>query len=410
MIGKRLVTLIAVTVALLSAFCLADGRSPSKGTKFTTLWSFGTSGDVAYPESPLVFDKNGNLYGLAYSVGVFELSPSGSGWTEKVFYEFSGPPGDGAESGGNFAIDAKGNLYGATWAGGNRGGYDYGTLFEITSAGSESFLYKFVGPPDGASADGVIRDTKGNLYGETAYGGTGPCSIGGCGTVFEVTKKGKESILYSFTGGADGSYPLGGLTIDKQGNLYGTTLAGGIQNCPPNLGQNGCGVVFELTPGAGGWTESILYSFTGGADGGAPGIGLIFDKLGNLYGETAVGGAYGYGTAFKLTPSGGTWTETVLHSFNADGTDGTDPTGLVFKGTNLYGTTWTGGSSSACSGGCGTVFEITSGGGYKVLHSFSGSDGANPGWGLTLGKGGIFYGATFHGGDYGAGTVFTLKP
>lgn len=407
MIGKRLVISGALAIAVLSALLLA---TPAKAQQFATLHSFGASGDVAHPESPLVFDKVGNLYGLAYADGVFELSPSGGGWTEKVFYEFSGY-NNGAEPVGSFAIDAKGNIYGSTWT---TGGVDtYGTVFELTPAGTESFLYNFAGPPDGASVDGVIRDTKGNLYGETAYGGTSPCNNGGCGTVFEVTKKGKESVLYSFANdGTDGNYPLGGLTMDKLGNLYGTTRAGGIQNCPPNLGQSGCGIVFELTPAGGVWTEKILYSFTGGTDGGAPGSVLIFDKQGNLYGETSVGGDYGYGTVFKLTPGGGGWTETVLHSFNADGIDGTNPASVVFKGKNLYGTTWTGGSSSACSGGCGTVFEITSKGVEKVLHSFSGSDGANPGNGdgLTLGKGGILYGATFNGGDYGGGTAFMLKP
>lgn len=391
-------------MAIAVSFCLLLlGLQSAQAQQFATIHSFGASGDVSFPESPLVFDKEGNLFGEAYGNGIFELSPSGGGWTEKVFYTFGGP-GDGSEPIGNFAIDAKGYLYGASWGGGYASGQAYGTVFELTPAGSESFLYKFQGRPDGASADGLVRDKKGNLYGETAYGGTGSCNVvgvGGCGTVFEVTKKGKESVLYSFAGGTDGIYPYGGLIIDKQGNLYGTTSEGG---------QSGFGVVFELKPTGGSWTESILYSFSGGADGGAPGIVLIFDKLGNLYGETAVGGAYGYGTVFKLTPSEGTWTETVLHSFNADGTDGTSPTGIVFKGSTLYGTTANGGSSNACPGSCGTVFQITSGGGYKVLHSFSGSDGFNPSNGLTLGKGGVLYGPTLRGGDYGGGTAFMLKP
>src|SRR5271165_6273380 len=132
MIGKRLMTLGALAVAVLSALPLA---APAQAQQFTTLYSFGASGDVAHPESPLVFDKKGNLFGEAYGNGIFELSPSGGGWTEKVFYAFGGP-GDGAEPNGNFAIDAKGNLYGATWTGGIGSGGAAGTVFVLTSAGS----------------------------------------------------------------------------------------------------------------------------------------------------------------------------------------------------------------------------------------------------------------------------------
>ena len=216
----------------------------------------------------------------------------------------------------------------------------------------------------------------------------------------------EEKVLHSFSGGADGTYPYGGLIFDAAGNLYGTTTSGGTSNT---------GTVFELTPAAGGtWTEKVLHSFSGGTDGIHPYAGLIFDAAGNLYGTTDLGGAYGYGTVFELTPAaGGTWTEKVLHNFNNGGTDGTRPYArLTFDAAgNLYGTTYGGGAYNSY----GTVFELTPAAGgtwtEKVLHSFgSGTDGLIPYGGLIFDAAGNLYGTTAYGGTNDLGTVFELTP
>ena len=236
-----------------------------------------------------------------------------------------------------------------------------------------------------------------------------------------------EQVLHSFNqNGTDGFYPSAGLIFDAAGNLYGTTPAGG-SGCVPYFG---CGTVFELTPTAYvGWTERVLYSFCVGNcdDGSQPFAGLIFDAAGNLYGTTHRGGGFNLGTVFKLSPNGnGGWTETVLHSFSY-GTDGIYPSaGLIFDATgNLYGTTTEGGTGSGCGNdGCGTVFELSpnGNGGWTetVLYSFCSqtncTDGATPVAGLILDAVGNLYGTTNAGGNffsncpYLCGTVFKLSP
>ena len=175
------------------------------------------------------------------------------------------------------------------------------------------------------------------------YGGAS-----GFGTVFKVTPSGVETVLHSFApNGEDGFYPYGGVILDSKGNLYGTTEYGG---------KTGVGTVFEVTASG---TEAILHSFSGGVDGISPYAGLVFDKKDNLYGTTLYGGSFDLGTVFELTNSG---TETILHSFARNGTDGYFPSaGLsIDKAGNLYGTTQTGGTASgtSCSSGCGVVFKI----------------------------------------------------
>jgi uncharacterized repeat protein (TIGR03803 family) len=261
---------------------------------------------------------------------------------------------------------------------------------------------------------GLVADSHGNLYGTTQSGGTGSCASGnGCGTAFELSPSSSgwtETILHEFgSATTDGWRPYVGLVMDKSGNLYGTTGDGGT--------YGDFGTVFELSPGSGGlWTEKILHSFGSGKDGSLPVGALVFDTSGNIYGTTETGGAYGWGTVFELVPkAGGSWSESVLHSFNNNGKDGYYPLGsLVFdsKG-NLYGTTWEGGAHSL-----GTIYEIApkSTGGWKeqVVFSFNGKNGAVPENGFTVDGLGNFYGTTLYGGNNsgcgggGCGTVFEL--
>jgi uncharacterized repeat protein (TIGR03803 family) len=306
----------------------------------------------------MISDSSGNLYGTTRSGGdsdvgtVFKLAPTGSGgYTESVLHAFTGSS-DGANPVGRLLMDSQGNLYGTTEFGGSN---NTGTVFKLSPSGggyTESILYSFAAGSDGANPVAcLIMDTTGNLYGTTAYGGGS--SINSNGTVFKLAPNGSggytESVLYRFTGGSDGANPFGGLIMDTAGNLYGTTYYGG--------GSQNDGDVFKLAPnGSGGYTESVLYSFTGG-DGANSLADLMLDTGGNLYGTTQSGGSNNSGTVFMLSPNGGGgYTESVLYSFTA-GSDGSVPTaGLIMDSTgSLYGTAAYSGSGGF---GYGTVFEI----------------------------------------------------
>jgi uncharacterized repeat protein (TIGR03803 family) len=364
-----------------------------------------------------------------FAMTMFSAGTRAAAQTEKVLHNFSYIENgkDGNQPQGGLVSDDAGNLYGTTIYGGTGlcgdgagGVVGCGIVFELipqTGGGwKEQVIHNFIfnGKDGQAPNAGLIFDAAGNLYGTTADGGTGPCSISGaysgCGTVFELTPRSggwSETTLHNFDFnglGKDGQTPLGRLVFDASGNLYGTTQEGGVY---------GLGTVFELMPKSGGWAETILHNFGNGKDGGSqPVYGLIFDTAGNLYG-TAAGGANGEGMVFELTPKSGGWAETVLHSFNNDGADATDPEGsLVFDAAgNLYGTTFSGGSV-----GGGTVFQLTPVGGgiwtETILHNFgNGGDGANPGAaGLIFDASGNLYGTTLEGGTYDYGTVFELLP
>jgi hypothetical protein len=333
---------------------------------------------------------------------------------EKVIYSF--PSGGGITAVGTLTLDEAGNLYGVVAGIGN------GAVFELTPAKggrwTETNIYNFTGGSDGsAPSGGVIFDAAGNLYGVATTGGNG-CS-GGCGTVYELTpgENGQwtVSVLYSFTGGTDGGYPAGTLVFDPGGSLYGGTETGGDLSCTVT-GHNGCGAIFELSPGENGqWTEKVVHAFKAHSDGAeeVP-SGLIFDGAGNLYGTTAMGGKGGVGTAFELKLTrGGKWTETVLHSFSS-APDADSPAGaLVFSGSALYGTTAFGGSSTCYEGlGCGTVFQLTENGGAwseTIIHSFQGSDGIGPTAAVLPDQAGNLFVVTSGGGsDWG--TVVELTP
>ena len=378
-------TVSSRTVATVQVACAA-------GTE-TVLHAFeGGPADGADPQGMLALDNSGNLYGTtyeggAYGVGtVFEVSAAG---TESILHSFAGGAADGGYPRAGVVLDGAGDLYGTT---ANSGAYGEGTVFEINTSGAESVLYSFAGgAADGARPQGSpIMDSAGNLYGTTSAGGAL-----GLGTVYALDPTGAESVLYSFAGGTtDGQVPLGHLVMGSSGSLYGTTSIGGAYDL---------GTVFEISPNG---TESVLHSFTGGAtDGAYPRAGLVMDSAGNLYGTTSAGGADDLGTVFEISAAG---TESVLYSFAGGATDGSDPTGgLVMDGAgNLFGTTAAGGANDL-----GTVFKLSPGGTETLLYSFVGgsTDGASPKAGLILDGAGNLYGTTSAGGVDDDGTVFEIN-
>jgi uncharacterized repeat protein (TIGR03803 family) len=340
--------------------------SPTAGGGWTetVLHSFNDDGvDGVAPESALVLDAAGNLYGTTYSGGahdygtVFELSPmAGGGWSETILHSFNNP-GDGYAAVAGLVLDSAGNLYGTTVEGGR---YNSGTVFELSPAAggvwTEKILHHFASSSVDGSGPlaGVTMDAAGSLYGTSGGGAYG------AGAVYEISRTtGTEKVLHSFSNTSkEGFSPMGGVILDAKGNLYGTTAVGGatqhcgVQRCPAPYGT-----VFELMPNAGGsWSVKVLHTFLGnGKDGTIPEASLVFDAAGNLYGTTISGGSSGYGTVFKLAPSaGGSWTETVLYSWGDTPSDDAPRAGLILDSAgNLYGTT------PGDSSGNGAVFEIT---------------------------------------------------
>ncbi|HTT83603.1 MAG TPA: choice-of-anchor tandem repeat GloVer-containing protein [Rhizomicrobium sp.] len=343
-------------------------------------------------------------------------------FTEKVVHSFAGGT-DGARPFGN-VLDVKGTLYGTTINGG-KGCHKLGcgTAFSIKlSTGVEAVRYSFGN--HGPAPEGGLIDVNGKLYGTTFYGGGKGCGGPGCGTVFSLDMKtGTEKVLYSFCrqqNCADGRYPAAGLT-EVGATLYGTTSQGGV-NC---ANEGGCGTVISINPQTG--AETVLYSFCG-QQNCADGWGPLADMIGIngiLYGTTALGGAYNDGTVFSLDPATGE--ETVLYSFSG-GADGQYPAAALTNVNGvLYGTTaYGGGTGCEGSSGCGTVFSLDPGiGTEKVLYSFCSrkncTDGAEP-WAGLIDENGVLYGTTDFGGasgnggetdcspNPGCGTVFSFEP
>jgi uncharacterized repeat protein (TIGR03803 family) len=382
----------AQTESVIHSFSLTnDGQSPgsellldASGTLYGTT-SFSSEGEFngtvfslvpsggSWNESVLAFvagnpggglieDSSGNLYGVTTNGGavdagsVYELSPSGGSWSMNVLYSFCDPKSceqDGSYPVGELVPDASGNLYGVTESGGKKpkgcpqqGSSGAGTLYKLSSAGgswTKSILYKF-DKTIGCFPLGLHMDSTGAIFVTTSGGGAH-----NGGTVVELAKHGSKwtaTVVHSFGKGTDGVTPNDGLDEDASGNLYGTTRAGG---------DDGDGVVFELSQVGGTWKETVLYSFAGAADGSRPLDGVHIDTAGVVRGTTVEGGTNNAGVAFTLTQSGGTWSEAVFHNFGS-GSDGAGPWArLVEDGSgNLYGTTRGGGTS-----GIGTVFEIT---------------------------------------------------
>lgn len=382
------------------------------------------SGDGADPITSLTLDEGGNLYGTTSRGGgghctppcgtVFQLIANSDGtWTENLLHQFSGGS-DGESPLAGVIFDAAGNLYGTTSAGGVNDPC-CGTVFELThnSDGSwtKSMLYNFKGGGDGdMPTSNLIFDGAGNLYGTTDIGGSA-----GRGTVFQLIPHSNgiwtESVLYNFCSVqncVDGAFPIAGLASDAAGNLYGTASMGGVDlSC--------CGTVFKLTHKSdGSWTMSVLYSFEGGSDGGLPNSNLIFDGAGNLYGTTGGGGNNNHGTVFQLIPhSSERWTESVLHRFCAltNCVDGALPTALTFnEAGTLYAATAYGGSVDD-----GIVFRLAprprKRWAFSAIHTFKGKPGIRPLGGLVFDKAGKAYGTTSLCATKGCnGTVFELTP
>lgn len=357
------------------------------------------------------------------SVSMRQTRPAAS--REVVLYRFRGRHQDGALPGDSLIADADGALYGTTVYGGT---HDDGTVYKLTPKGSgyaESVLYSFKGGKDGANPGGrLIADLSGTLYGTTTLGGNLACAnvLGkGCGTVFALTQSGSRYMkrtLYTFKGyPSDGTQP-DTLVADASGALYGSTSFGGDSGKCSTEGP-GCGTVFRLSESGTSYQESVLHSFDGGHDGLNPTDGLLMDNTGALYGTTFFGGRTGNGTVYRLLPARRGYAERVLYSFKG-APDGYGPNGSLIRdrtGT-FYGTTLNGGTGCG-SGGCGTAFALRpSGSAYveTVLYNFHGGyDAAFPTGGLLASKSGALYGNSGDGGSMycdhaGCGTVFELTP
>jgi uncharacterized repeat protein (TIGR03803 family) len=348
------------------------------------LHNFSSPSHGANPETGVIRDSAGSLYGTTTYGGasnagvVYKVSASGH---QTVLYSFTGAA-DGANPYGGLAADSAGNLYGTTSRGGTSG---VGLIFKIGSSGQETVLHSFAGSDGSYPWSTLIRDSAGNLYGTAATGGTG-----GWGVAFKLDAAGNETTLYNFTGGADGGFPMGALARDSAGNLYGATELGGT---------SGAGVVFKI--GSSGH-ETVLYTFTGGADGRGPMGGVIRDQTGNLYGTAQGGGATAAGVIFEVPAAGN---ESTLYSFTGQ-SDGNGPEAGLTRDTagNLYGTTYNGGAASA-----GVVFKLDTEGHETVLYNFTdGADGGHPMAGVILDSGDNLYGTTYAGGAIAAGAVYKL--
>jgi uncharacterized repeat protein (TIGR03803 family) len=417
-----------VTLAILTGMFIL--LSPNAfASQFTGLHNF-LAKPGEFPNSGLIIGPDGGFYGTTGMSGgsqcfplcgaVFEIKQTSTGWQYHIVHNFRGPNHDGESPIGPLLFDNVGNLYGTTSAVNSTGCFtrhtDCGTVFKLspTSKGGweETILYRFTGRTDGAwPAGNLVLDSAGNLYGYTLGGGNNNLCGQVCGVVYELSPGASgwtETVLHTFTGGSDGYTPRG-LTPDTSGNLLGVAESGGTanSNC-----EAGCGTLFKLTPGAGGWSLSVIYSFSGGSDGGYPISPLVFDTQGNLFGTTLLGGSVQCpnecGTVFELSPNGSGWNFSDVYS--CSGSDGADPQGILFDSAgNLFGAA--SGGKTTC--GCGVLFELVPGSGNwteTVLYTFNGkSDGQFPNPVIQDGAGHLF-GTTANGGSDNFGTIFKFTP
>ncbi len=394
---------------LLSAVEIAAGQT------YTQVYAFTNGLDGSYPTNGVVADAAGNLYGTTAYGGVgfatygtaFEVLATGG---ERSLHEFSGNT-DGAYPHSGVIVDDAGNVYSTTQQGGDSGCQDFGcgVVFKISQkrAEQELFIFKDDSLDGGWPVGGITRDGAGNLYGTGLIGGSG-----GDGVIFRIDPSNHEKVLYNFSG-SDGNGPNTRLVRDQAGNFYGATEFGGGVEC----NTVGCGVVYRLNRNGG---LTVLYKFTGGADGGIPTNGaLALDSAGNIYGTTTYGGDTscqvgtwpGCGVVYKLDPAGN---QTVLYSFH-NGADGATPSSGVLLGANgnLYGTAQGGGSfSGSCARnnfGCGVIFQLSPAGEETILHTFQYDEGAFPQGDLII-RQGFLYGTAETGGANGFGVVYKIQP
>jgi uncharacterized repeat protein (TIGR03803 family) len=403
----------AFLLFLLLASSFAFAQEPTLGIDPLHQFSGVPAGQK--PSAGLTADRAGNFYGTTIFGGVtpdlcelggcgtvFKMSRQGQSWIFSSIYQFHGGS-DGANPWGRVVIGPDGALYGFTHGGGTNTqcqGYGCGTVFRLTPPSSfcravlcpwtETVLYRFQGQADGAMPVGDLTfDASGAIYGTTSQGGNSGCSGHGCGVVFKLSRSGggwAETVLYTFVDSPDGAAPYDGVTFDAAGNMYGTTSTGGT---------NQRGTIFELSPSGSGWTETILHSFAG-ADGLEPFAGVILDAGGNLYGATAGGGPVGGGVAYKLSHDNGGWTYSMLDNFF--GGIGPMQKLTLDSAGNLYGAN----QSSGIGPYYGQVWELTPSGGQwteTILYDFTNYfNGQYPNGGIWLDAGGNLYGTTQSGG------------
>jgi uncharacterized repeat protein (TIGR03803 family) len=410
-----------LSAALALTVALAMITAPlAQAQTFNLIYGFTGGADGGGP-SVFARDSAGNLYGTAYSGGVyvlnqgylndygtvFKLDRNGK---ETTLHTFNGV--EGGISPTALVRDSAGNLYGTTYTGGIQScgyGMGCGVVFKIDTHGNFSLLHNFQGGSDGDLPISLIMDSAGNLYGVTNWGGN--CARGyGCGTIFKIDTHGIYTLLYSFTDGNDGRWPQGSLALDSAGNLYGTTEYGG---------SGGWGVVFKLSQGG---QLTPLYSFNSRTGYGP--YGVLLDSAGNLYGAVQGGGTYGAGFVYKLNPANQQYG--VLYNFTG-GNDGGGPSAQLAEDAAgiLYGTASYGGTSTRYQGcywlagyyttGCGVVFKLNPSSGQEtVLHNFTGfADGGGPESGVILDPAGNIYSTASYLGpliSYANGTVFEIKP
>ncbi len=376
----------------------------ARAQTFNVIYSFNQNAVGAVPNAGVTLDRNGNVYGTNYFYGtaygtVYKLTNRNGVWMPTVLYTFQGGM-DGANPASRVVFGSDGALYGTTSQGGGNGCFSQngcGTVFKLTPPATacktsicpwnETVLYRFTNGADGAIPEygDLIFDSAGSIYGTTSGSNTS------FGSVYKLTNSGgtwTETTLWTFTGGSDGEFPLGGVVFDHAGNLYGSTNTN----------------VFELSPSDGGWMETVIQTFNGMNEGFSSEAGVVFDRAGNLYGSVDIEGPGGNGSIFQLTPSGGSWSLEIIH-------DGGDLVGtnLNFDAAgNLYGTRISG------QGNDGEAFKLSFLNGswtYTLLHAFTGgNEGAGPYDGMVMDANGNLWGTTAEGGAHNYGMVYELTP
>lgn len=395
----------------------------ARAQTYSVIHNFSGGGDGKTPDTGTL-DGAGNFYGTTEAGGsnqpncgstgcgtVFKLTQKNGAWVLSTLYNFTGGS-DGNAPRAGLTLGPDGSIYGSTVGG---GGHGFGTVYKLQPSftfcrsilcpWNETILHRFTAGSDGADPSGlVIFDHSGNLYGTTRGGGGSPnCTADdGCGVVYELTPAGgswTESLLYTFAGGADGAYPATGVVLNSAGDFFGTCSGGPSNN----------GVVYQLSPSGSGWSKSFIYQFTGMSDGYGP-VGVSIDSAGNLYGATDFGGAGGGGTVYELSPQNGGWLYSLLYPLTGNPSSYGPVARLTMDAAgNLYGTTLQGGEF-----GAGSVFKLTPAMGswaYTSLHDFTGGDdGSNPGSRVVLDAQGDVYGATTSGGAFNYGVAFKISP